>query len=97
MVYPYSPKLATHQGKSLRLFKHRTPRHATSSSEGKRRNDLLRDKQNIVSAFFEYIINKNPAEVRPVDVRDWLSALESRGMRSATIYQRASLLSSFYA
>jgi integrase/recombinase XerC len=61
-----------------------------------RRNDLLRDKQNIVSAFFEYI-NKNPAEVRPIDVRDWLSALESRGMRPATIYQRACLLSSFYA
>lgn len=63
--------------------------------EGQRRNDLLRDKQNIVSAFFEYI-NKNPAEVKPVDVRDWLSALERQGIRPATIYQRACLLSSFY-
>jgi hypothetical protein len=26
-----------------------------TTSEGKRRNDLLRDKQNIVSAFFEHI------------------------------------------
>ena len=69
---------------------------SATTSEGKRRNDLLRDKLNIVSAFFEYI-NKNPAEVTPVDVRHWLSALERRGIRPATIYQRACLLSSFYS
>jgi integrase len=69
---------------------------SATTSEGKRHNDLLRDKQNIVSAFFEHI-NKNPAEVKPGDVKDWLSALERRGIRPATIYQRACLLSSFYS
>jgi integrase/recombinase XerD len=69
---------------------------SATTSEGKRRNDLLRDKQNIVSAFFDYI-NKNPAEVKPVDVQDWLSALERQGIRPATIYQRACLLASFYS
>ncbi|MFP5265364.1 MAG: hypothetical protein ACLGJB_26050 [Blastocatellia bacterium] len=43
-------------------------RASSTTSEGKRRNDLLRDKQNIVSAFFQHI-NKNPAEVKPVNER----------------------------
>lgn len=67
-----------------------------TTSEGKRRTDLLRDKDKIVSAFFEYL-NVNPAEVKPVDVQSWLAALERQGISPATIYQRACLLSSFYA
>jgi integrase len=69
---------------------------SATTSEGKRRNDLLRDKLKIVAAFFDYI-DKNPAKVKPLDVQDWLLELERQGMRPATIYHRACLLSSFYS
>lgn len=68
----------------------------STTSEGERRNDLLRDKQQVVIAFFDFI-NKHPAEIVPMDVRRWLETLESQGRRPATIYQRACLLSSFYS
>jgi integrase len=67
-----------------------------TTSEGARRDDLLRDKQQAVLAFFNFI-GKHPAEVLPMDVRKWLAALEHQGRRPATIYQRACLLSSFYS
>lgn len=67
-----------------------------TTSEGARRDDLLRDKQYVILAFFNFI-NKHPAEVSPIDVRKWLTSLEQQGRRSATIYQRACLLSSFYS
>lgn len=67
-----------------------------TTSEGARRDDLLRDKQQVVLAFFNFI-DKHPAEVLPMDVRKWLAALENQGRRPATIYQRACLLSSFYS
>lgn len=66
-----------------------------TTAEGIRRNDLMRDKQRVVTAFFDFI-KKHPADVTPLDVREWLSALEKQGRLPATIYQRACLLSSFY-
>jgi integrase/recombinase XerC len=66
-----------------------------TTSEGIRRNDLVRDKRQAVISFFEFI-NKHPADVAPMDVRKWLSSLEKKGLSPATIYQRACLLSSFY-
>jgi hypothetical protein len=67
-----------------------------TTSEGIRRNDLIRDKQQVVKAFFDFI-KKHPADVTPLDVREWLTVLETQGRRPATIYQRACLLTSFYA
>lgn len=67
-----------------------------TTSEGIRRNDLIRDKQQIVIAFFDFI-KKHPADVTPLDVREWLTELNKQGRRPSTIYQRACLLSSFYA
>lgn len=69
---------------------------SATTSEGERRNDLIRDKQQVVRAFFDFI-KKHPADVTPLDVRAWLGALKTQGKRPATIYQRACLLSSFYA
>src|SRR2546423_3419885 len=67
-----------------------------TNSESARRDDLLRDKQQVVLAFFDFI-DKHPAEFLPMDVRKWLGTLEKQGRRPATIYQRACLLSSFYS
>ena len=69
---------------------------SATTSEGVRRDDLVRDKQQVVVAFFDFI-KKNPAEVTPLDVREWLAALKEQGRRPTTVYQRACLLSSFYA
>src|SRR5438128_1232300 len=68
---------------------------AATTSEGARRDDLVRDKRQAVMSFFEFV-NKHPADVTPMDVRRWLTSLEKKGLRPATIYQRACLLSSFY-
>ncbi|HEX8495363.1 MAG TPA: tyrosine-type recombinase/integrase [Pyrinomonadaceae bacterium] len=67
-----------------------------TTSEGVRRYDLVRDKKRVVIAFFDFI-KKHPADVTPLDVREWLAALTNQGKRPTTIYQRACLLSSFYA
>ncbi|MCA1567590.1 MAG: phage integrase N-terminal SAM-like domain-containing protein [Acidobacteria bacterium] len=69
---------------------------AVTTSEGIRRNDLIRDKQQVVLAFFDFV-KKHPADVTPLDVREWLAELDKRGRRPTTIYQRACILSSFYA
>jgi integrase/recombinase XerC/integrase/recombinase XerD len=69
---------------------------SATTYEGVRRDDLVRDKQRTVINFFDFI-NKHPTDVSPMDVRRWLASLEKRGLRPATIYQRACLLSSFYA
>lgn len=68
---------------------------SASTVEGVRRDDLIRDKRQVVVAFFDFI-KKHPAAVTPLDVRKWLTELEKHGRRPATIYQRACLLSSFY-
>jgi integrase len=66
-----------------------------TTSDGIRRNDLVRDKQQVVITFFNFT-KKHPADVTPLDVREWLAALEKQGRRPTTIYQRACLLTSFY-
>jgi integrase/recombinase XerD len=67
-----------------------------TTSESERRQDLLRDKQRIVLAFFRYV-EKLPGEVEPADVQDWLKDLEEKGAKPGTTYQHACLLSSFYS
>lgn len=66
-----------------------------TTSEVIRRDDLIRDKRRVVTTFFEFI-KKHPADVTPLDVREWLDALKEQGRRPATVYQRVCLLSSFY-
>jgi site-specific recombinase XerD len=69
---------------------------SATTSESERRQDLLRDKQRIVLAFFRHA-EKLPAEVEPADVQGWLTDLEGKGARAGTVYQHACLLSSFYS
>jgi integrase len=69
---------------------------SATTSEGERRQDLLRDKQRIVVSFFRYI-RKLPSEVEPGDVQQWLRDLEGKGAKAGTTYQHACLLSSFYS
>ncbi|HEY0322019.1 MAG TPA: tyrosine-type recombinase/integrase [Pyrinomonadaceae bacterium] len=69
---------------------------SATTSKSMRQANLLRDKQQVVNAFFDFV-SKHPAEITPMDVRRWLATLEKKGLRSATVYQRACLLSSFYA
>lgn len=67
-----------------------------TTSEGERRQDLLRDKQRIVLSFFGHT-GKLPSEVEPADVQGWLKDLEGKGISPGTTYQHACLLSSFYS
>jgi hypothetical protein len=54
-----------------------------TTSDGIRRNDLVRDKQQVVTTFFNFT-KKHPADVTPLDVREWLAgAYRSRGSRGA--------------
>jgi site-specific recombinase XerD len=69
---------------------------SATTGESERRQDLLRDKQRIVLAFFRYI-GKLPGEVEPADVQSWLRDLEAKGAKPGTTYQHACLLSSFYS
>jgi integrase len=69
---------------------------AATTSESRRRADLLRDKQRIVLSFFRDT-GKLPSEVEPGDVQGWLRNLEEKGISAGTIYQHACLLSSFYS
>jgi site-specific recombinase XerD len=69
---------------------------AATTGESERRQDLLRDKQRIVLAFFRYV-GKLPGEVEPADVQGWLRDLEGKGVKPGTTYQHACLLSSFYS
>lgn len=64
--------------------------------DGARRDDLIRDKRQVVTTFFNFT-KKHPADVTPLDIKEWLTALEKQGRRPTTIYQRTCLLSSFYA
>lgn len=69
---------------------------AATDATTPRRRDLLRDKQQAVLAFFIHT-GKRPAEVTPMDVKDWQAVLEVQGLAPATVYARISRLSSFYA
>jgi integrase/recombinase XerD len=61
-----------------------------------RRDDLRRDKQRAVEAFFAFT-GKRPAEVAPQDVLAWQAHLRQEKLSANSIYTRVSLLSSFYA
>jgi integrase len=67
-----------------------------TTSESRRRQDLLRDKQRIVLSFFRDA-GKLPSEVEPLDVQGWLDGLARSGISHGTCYQHACLLSSFYS
>jgi site-specific recombinase XerD len=69
---------------------------SATTSESRRRQDLLRDKQRIVLSFFRHT-GKLPSAVEPVDVQQWLTDLEGKGISPGTTYQHACLLSSFYS
>jgi len=68
---------------------------ATTNVVSSRRQDILRDKCKVVSAFFDFVA-KLPADVTPLDVKNWQSFLESKGLASTTVYCWLCHLSSFY-
>jgi site-specific recombinase XerD len=68
---------------------------ATTDAVSSRRQDLLRDKQQAVISFFDFVA-KHPAEVTPIDVKQWQAVLESYGLKATTIYWKISRISSFY-
>jgi integrase/recombinase XerD len=68
---------------------------STTRATSLRRHELIHDKTAAVLGFFSYV-KKHPAEITPIDVRSWRSALESQGLKPATVYARVSRLSSFY-
>jgi len=68
----------------------------STTRDGLRKDDLLRDKMHVVTSFFLFT-NKHPAKVKPAEVRQWLKSLNDRGLSPATVYQRACLLSSFFS
>jgi integrase len=68
---------------------------ATTDATSSRRQDLLRDKQQAIIAFFGFV-NKHPAEIKPGDIKSWQAKLESAGLKPATIYWKISRVSSFY-
>ena len=68
---------------------------ATTNAVSARRQDILRDKQKVVTSFFKFV-SKLPGEVLPIDVKNWQAFLESKGLASTTIYCWLCHLSSFY-
>ena len=81
-----------------------------TTREGARLDDLLRDKGRIIRHFFAFV-QKNPQDVTPGDVRDWLDELRAHGIptrtpagelvdgepfSAASVYAAASRVSSFY-
>lgn len=68
---------------------------ATTNTVSPRRQDILRDKQKVVTSFFKFV-SKMPGEVMTADVKNWQSFLESKGLASTTIYCWLCHLSSFY-
>jgi len=68
---------------------------ATTDATSARRQDLLRDKKQAVASFFDFI-GKHPADVSPLDIKDWQAALEASGLKASTVYWKISRISSFY-
>jgi integrase/recombinase XerC len=68
---------------------------STTDPDTSRLADLLRDKQAAVRDFFLFA-RKRPQDVSPLDVREWQEDLTARGLSSATVYSRVSMLSSYY-
>ena len=68
----------------------------TTDNETQRYNDLIRDKSNAVSDFFNYA-NKHPILIQASDILDWQKSLKASGLSNATIYAYVSRVSSFYS
>ena len=82
----------------------------STTREGARLDDLLRDKSRVVQHFFAFS-GRRPQDAQPGDVRDWLDELRAHGIpttnaagelvdgepySAASVYAAASRLSSFY-
>lgn len=68
---------------------------ATTHAETRERAERVRDKQQIIRAFFT-CAQKHPGEVRLEDVQVWRAVLQRKGKSENTIYSYLSRLSSFY-
>ena len=72
---------------------------ARTNGELTRSADLQRDKVQIVKAFFD-VMPLHPAQVSPVDVREWANNLtnkvDGKPLSPASRYKAVSRLSSFY-
>jgi integrase len=83
---------------------------SSTTREGDRLDDLLRDKSRLVRAFFAFV-QKQPQEVTPQDIARWLDELREHGIATtdadgelvdgepfsaASVYAAASRVSSFY-
>lgn len=67
---------------------------SSTTGDGERRADLLRDKSRLVKDFFAFV-RERPQDVTPSDVMEWLDELRDR-YAPATVYAAASRVSSFY-
>ena len=59
------------------------------------RSEKLRDKVSAVISLFDFS-GKHPGDLTPEDVSRWREAMESRGLKPATVYARVSRVSAFY-
>jgi integrase len=69
---------------------------ATTRAETRERAERVRDKQQIIRAFFA-CVQQHPGEAGPEDVQVWRVTLERAGKSANTVYSYLSRLSSFYA
>jgi site-specific recombinase XerD len=69
---------------------------SATTSEGIRKEDLIRDKQQTVTNFFLFA-GKNPSNVDPMDIEKWVASLRHRGLKPSTVYNRVCMISSFYS
>ena len=82
----------------------------STTREGERLDDLLRDKSRVVQHFFAFV-GRRPQDVQPGDVATWLDELRAHGIpttnaagelvdgepySAASVYAAASRVSSFY-
>jgi integrase len=68
---------------------------SSTAIKSPRRDDLRRDKQRAVEAFFTFT-GKRPAEIEPQDVLAWQAHLRQEKLSANSIYTRVSFLSSFF-
>ncbi|MCP9496644.1 MAG: tyrosine-type recombinase/integrase [Pyrinomonadaceae bacterium MAG19_C2-C3] len=69
---------------------------AVTASSSEQRDELLRNKQRVVAAFFDFVEGKSPAEISAQDVETWRDDMTERGLKPATVYARVCFLSSFF-
>ena len=67
---------------------------ASTRTETRDREERLRDKQQIIRSFLNYV-GKHPGDVDPMDVRAWRKHLESEKSEN-TVYSYLSRVSSFF-